>query len=85
MPITLNCACGKQYPVKDEFAGQRVKCPGCGQVLTIPGVKKGGADANGHTIPSMSTGSVATLDDMQLDQLEEDGSGPVIARRRKGR
>src|SRR5262245_4400963 len=40
MPIQVKCpngACGKTFAVKDEFAGRRAKCPGCGGVLTIPG------------------------------------------------
>jgi WD40 repeat protein/HEAT repeat protein len=36
MPITVACACGKSYPVRDEFGGQRVQCPSCGHMLTIP-------------------------------------------------
>jgi hypothetical protein len=37
MPIPFNCECGKKLQAKDEFAGKRMKCPGCGTVLTIPG------------------------------------------------
>ncbi len=87
MPITVNCACGKQYPVKEEFAGQRIKCPDCGQVLTIPGTKKNApSDANGHTKPNMSTGSVSTLNDFQLDELDElDDATPMVrAPKKKG-
>lgn len=36
MAITLTCSCGQQLQVADQYAGQRVKCPGCGQVLTAP-------------------------------------------------
>src|SRR5579872_5779145 len=64
MPITVQCACGKQYPVKDEFAGHRVKCPDCGQVLTIPGVKKGNPDSSNNQ-------TVKTLKDFQLEDADE--------------
>ncbi|MCC6416798.1 MAG: hypothetical protein IT429_00960 [Gemmataceae bacterium] len=37
MPISFGCTCGKQLQAKDEFAGKRMKCPGCGRILTIPG------------------------------------------------
>ncbi len=37
MPISIACDCGKQLRVKDELAGRRVKCPECGEVLTVPG------------------------------------------------
>src|SRR5690349_9470735 len=37
MAIAVGCpACGKQLRVKDEFAGKRVKCPSCGQILALP-------------------------------------------------
>lgn len=36
MPITLPCACGKSFRVKDELAGRKVRCPGCGGVLAVP-------------------------------------------------
>ncbi len=37
MPIRIACQCGKQMQVKDEHAGKSVRCPGCGQILRIPG------------------------------------------------
>jgi hypothetical protein len=36
MAINLSCDCGKKLAVKDEMAGKKVKCPGCGSVLTVP-------------------------------------------------
>ena len=36
MAISVTCACGKQFKVKDELAGKRGKCSSCGQVLSIP-------------------------------------------------
>jgi hypothetical protein len=36
MPISVTCPCGKRLRVKDELAGKRVKCPGCGAVLPTP-------------------------------------------------
>src|SRR5262249_51646358 len=37
MPIPLQCEkCDKQLRVKDEFAGKKLKCPGCGTMLKIP-------------------------------------------------
>ena len=31
-----NTGCGKSYQVKDEHAGKRLKCPGCGHPIAIP-------------------------------------------------
>jgi hypothetical protein len=39
MPIQVTCACGKVYKFKDEVAGRRAKCPACGAVVAIPGVR----------------------------------------------
>ena len=37
MSIKVTCqACGKNLKVKDESSGKRVKCPDCGNLLTIP-------------------------------------------------
>ncbi|MFO0870604.1 MAG: AIM24 family protein [Pirellulales bacterium] len=35
--ITCGCVgCGKSLQVKDEWAGKRVQCPGCGTAFTVP-------------------------------------------------
>ena len=35
--ITFACpACQKKFSVKDELAGKKGKCPGCGQVVAVP-------------------------------------------------
>jgi DNA-directed RNA polymerase subunit RPC12/RpoP len=36
MPIPFHCDCGKKLQAKAEFAGKKLRCPGCGKVLTIP-------------------------------------------------
>src|SRR5690242_1740208 len=36
MAINLACGCGKRLKVQDELAGKRARCPGCGDVMTIP-------------------------------------------------
>lgn len=36
MPISFDCQCGKNYSVKDEFAGKRAKCKACGRVNVVP-------------------------------------------------
>jgi hypothetical protein len=36
MSFLAQCACGKSFKVKDEYAGKRGKCPQCGDVVTIP-------------------------------------------------
>ncbi len=36
MPIKVTCSCGKTLTAPDAAAGKRAKCPGCGQVITVP-------------------------------------------------
>jgi hypothetical protein len=35
MPIRVNCKCGKNYTVKDELRGKRLKCPACQTFLVV--------------------------------------------------
>lgn len=36
MAIAVTCGCGRSLQIKDEFAGRKVRCPGCKGVLTVP-------------------------------------------------
>jgi hypothetical protein len=36
MPITFECACGRQLQIADEYVGKRAQCPECGAVLQVP-------------------------------------------------
>jgi hypothetical protein len=37
MSIELECTgCRRNLRVKDEMAGRKVRCPGCGKVMTVP-------------------------------------------------
>jgi hypothetical protein len=37
MAISLSCvSCQRKIKAKDEHAGRKIKCPECGQVLTVP-------------------------------------------------
>jgi hypothetical protein len=55
MPIPVTCACGREYLLKDEFAGRRVRCVVCGQAVEVPGLAAGaapwGAEAPMRAIP----------------------------------
>ena len=35
IPLTCN-HCDKKLRLRDEIAGRRIKCPGCGGTLTVP-------------------------------------------------
>ena len=36
MSISVACPCGKKLRAKEESAGKKIKCPGCGQLLVAP-------------------------------------------------
>lgn len=36
MSIVFHCTCGRPLRASAEYSGKKTKCPGCGQVLTIP-------------------------------------------------
>ena len=40
MPITVACHCGRQYQVKDGYAGKFAKCPACGKAIAIAAEKE---------------------------------------------
>ena len=36
MAISVQCACGQKYNVKDELAGKKLKCKKCGEGMRVP-------------------------------------------------
>ncbi len=36
MAIKVKCKCGKAFGAPDNYGGKRVKCPGCGDPISIP-------------------------------------------------
>ena len=36
MPVVVTCACGKKLKARDDQAGRRFQCPGCGAVVVVP-------------------------------------------------
>lgn len=43
MSIKVNCRCGKRIAAKDEYAGRKVRCPACQNLLRIPDTTEGAA------------------------------------------
>src|SRR3954469_1439796 len=42
MPILFQCpGCKKNLKTKDELAGKRIKCPGCGEHVPVPAARVG--------------------------------------------
>ena len=57
--ISFPCGnCNKQLKVKDELAGKKVKCPGCGQPVVVPALAAAPARQEERTVPpSVSAGT----------------------------
>jgi hypothetical protein len=64
MPIAVSCTCGKDFYVKEELAGKKIKCPGCQAVVQVPA---GGAP----------TVSVQEPQPLKAEVIED---GPVVAK-----
>lgn len=48
MPISVCCGeCGRDYRVKDEVAGKKMKCKDCGAVIVVPGGSAANKSASG--------------------------------------
>ncbi len=39
MPIPVQCSCGKTLNIPDQYAGQKVKCPGCSATVAVPSAR----------------------------------------------
>lgn len=60
MAITFSCAhCGKSLTTTDDKAGRKAKCPGCGEVLTVPEGEFGSA---GDDLPSDALSAESSAD-----------------------
>ena len=59
MPIRIKCKCGKTLSIPDGMGGKAVKCPGCSQVLRVPGgaAGTGGATSGGPTAKAAAPAS----------------------------
>ncbi len=57
MAISFQCQCGRLLRASLETAGKKTRCPGCNQVLTIPGASLVGASV---ATSSATTGAGAS-------------------------
>jgi hypothetical protein len=71
VPIETRCEnpdCKKVLRVKDELAGKRAKCPGCGQVFTIKPISAAAAKPTAPAKPAASKPTPPAQDDQELWQ-----------------
>ena len=90
--MNLFCDCGKQLKVPDEYAGKKVRCPSCEQVIQVPAedfietasvVETAPASRNPSRSPGAQTCDEVDFqivgDDMQMVIVELDPQETVIA------
>jgi hypothetical protein len=67
--IAFACpGCGKQLKVKDELAGKKVKCPGCGCVAQVPS-KVEVLSSGASTAPAANAPGAAQVPAIEMDEL----------------
>jgi hypothetical protein len=57
MAITVTCACGQGFRVKDDLAGKNIKCPKCGQALAIPDPQSAGGELSLDDLMKLDAGA----------------------------
>ncbi len=70
MPIRFSChECGKQLQTQDDFAGKKVRCPGCKIVLDVPGEPTGVTSTPGvSSTPASSSPPTSSADEGLRDR-----------------
>jgi hypothetical protein len=71
----MTCECGKPFRVKEELAGKRVKCPGCGKALLVPVPATGAAKA---PPPPTTPGGAAKADRPKKTKPAAAAAPPVV-------
>lgn len=73
MPIQIKCKCGKTLGIPDGMAGKAVKCPGCKQVLRVPG-----GTASRPAAPAAARPAAPAATDSMSDLFDEEGFSATV-------
>lgn len=78
MPIRVVCPCGQKIDAAERFAGRSVKCPTCGEALTIPN-PSADAESNMGTMEvlDMSEDPPQEKSALTLEPLENPGASAL--------
>jgi predicted RNA-binding Zn-ribbon protein involved in translation (DUF1610 family) len=83
VPIEVICnQCGKSLKAPETMAGKRAKCPGCGNVLTVPEIEDEILDAEviePESLPPISAGLGGLLDDELAYRVADSQPTPAQA------
>ena len=80
MSIDLSCKCGKKLRAKEEWSGTRVKCPACGNILTVPGKSRERVAVPSPPRSEKKPEKVAAREEEDFDDLD---APPVRKKKRK--
>src|SRR5687768_12241002 len=75
MPISVRCACGQQFAVKEELAGRTLACPKCNGPLAIPAAPVEAVDLGMAPLASADSSLDALL---QPDSLQMTSHARVL-------
>ena len=65
LSIQVDCgSCGGRFQTKDEHAGKRARCPGCGEAVTVPAAEQASLD---ELSPGTTDSELATADLGEID------------------
>ncbi len=59
MPIAVQCGCGKQFRVPEEYAGKKIKCTSCGETRLVAATVSNGTAKNGTAKNGTAQGPAA--------------------------
>lgn len=76
MSFVVNCRCGKQFKVRDEQAGKKAKCPGCGTPLLLQPSPPPRAQEESDPFASFDLEAAAA---MERDAVVDESAPPVAA------
>jgi hypothetical protein len=71
MAILFTCSCGKRLKVADQFGGKRCRCPGCGEIRSVPE-------------PSAADEGAALADESPMGAGRSRGAATEIRAQRRG-
>src|SRR3954447_26321500 len=72
MAIAFTCSCGKAMKAKEAFAGRKVRCPRCDNVVRIPPLEHGEEDLSATPPPDKA---VATP---SFEKSDRSGERPML-------
>jgi hypothetical protein len=78
MSILLKCGCGKQLQVRDDLAGKKARCPGCGTILPVPLSSQKVAVPEGKRKSAEYAGRRQEVDDDESERITRRRPSPTV-------